>query len=187
MLRKFQLLSIVIAIPAVACADLVVSRASDDAHASAASAVRSVDPIQWELTGGSLDGVAYPAGTGILPPPLQFAPASQTRIVEVIPPAPDSASLVLWALGSAAVWQLGRSTCKFGLHVAPDWYHTGGPAQVGHATPFDLDTHALPICRFEQPVGGDLYLCRPWTLDVQPPGTGCHLRALAPRAPPCLP
>ena len=150
MLRMLQLLSIVIAIPAAACADLVVPHASNDAHASAASAVRSIDSAQWEPTGGSLGGVGYPAGPGILQP-VRFAPESQTRIVEVIPPAPDSASLVLWALGSAAVWQLGRSTHKFGLHVAPDWYHTGGPTQVGHATPLDLDFGDMPLAVFARP------------------------------------
>jgi hypothetical protein len=34
----------------------------------------------------------------------------------------------------------------------PEWYHSGGPKQIGHVTPFNLDFTSLPLCLFDQPI-----------------------------------
>ena len=68
-----------------------------------------------------------------------------------LPPAPGSAALFLSALVSVGAWQLVRSARQISFSVVPEWYHTGGPAQVGHAVALDLDFGAMPLCRFAPP------------------------------------
>ncbi len=76
-------------------------------------------------------------------------PAPQAQ---VLPGAPSSLALFLSAMGSLGLWQLGRSARRMHLSHAPAWFHTGGPAQIGHSTPIDPDlTPGLPACCFDQP------------------------------------
>ncbi len=118
-----------------------------EAHASAQSAS--------ELLGGTLLGPGQS-----LP---DFAPATARLAggpdpeVLTLPPGPSSGSLLLWALGGFGVWHVGRSARHLQLGAVPEWYHTGGPLQVAHATPLDLDFRlaALPLCIFEPPVTMD--------------------------------
>lgn len=54
-----------------------------------------------------------------------------------VPAPPSSLKLLLSALLSVSAWQVTKSAKH--MHCAvPDWYHSGGPLQVGHVTPFDL-------------------------------------------------
>ncbi len=72
-----------------------------------------------------------------IPDPALFS-ASEPRNHLTLPPAPNSATLCLWALGGLGLWHLSRNSRR--LQVAwqmPDWYHTGGPQQIGHATPWN--------------------------------------------------
>jgi len=82
------------------------------------------------------------------------APPAQTMGVGELPPSPDSATLCVSALAGFGLWQLGRSARKLHWGALPDWYHTAGPVQVGHATPLDLEFSlaALPACVFDAPV-----------------------------------
>ena len=68
-----------------------------------------------------------------------------------LPPAPGSAALFLSALVSVGAWQLVRSARHISFSAVPEWYHTGGPAQVGHAVAIDLDFGAMPLCSFAPP------------------------------------
>lgn len=102
---------------------------------------------------GAADATADEAALAYGVQPARPVPATTTgesagssRVLEV-PEAPGSLQLVLSALISAGAWQLTRSAKH--LHfTAPDWYHTGGARQVGHATPLELDQNwnasALP-------------------------------------------
>lgn len=72
--------------------------------------------------------------------------------VRDLPAVPGSAQLFLSAMLSVGAWHMVRSAKHFHLADIPEWYHPGGPAQVGHVVPFDLDFSALPVCFFEQPV-----------------------------------
>ena len=108
--------------------------------------------------------------------------------VRGLPPEPDSATLFLFGLGSLGAWQLTRSARKFHLGAIPDWYHAGGPAQVGHAKPIDLDAPALHLCCFEQPTAEPPTACRRgW----RPRARACRVQHFltigAPRAPPLSP
>jgi hypothetical protein len=74
-------------------------------------------------------------------------------VVRELPAAPSSLALVASAFAGLGVYHGLRSLRKlqFNVGTLPDWYHTGGPAQVGHATPFDLEFGALPVCAFDEP------------------------------------
>ncbi|MBK8267389.1 MAG: hypothetical protein IPK83_03425 [Planctomycetes bacterium] len=54
-----------------------------------------------------------------------------------VPAPPSSLKLLLSALLSVSAWQVTKSA-KYMHCAVPDWYHSGGPVQVGHVTPFDL-------------------------------------------------
>ncbi|MCH7702618.1 MAG: hypothetical protein IID37_13120 [Planctomycetes bacterium] len=83
--------------------------------------------------------------------------------VRDLPAVPGSAQLFLSAMLSVGAWHFVRSAKHFHLADIPEWYHPGGPTQVGHVVPFDLDFSALPVCFFEQPV-------------AERPALGRHLR-----------
>ena len=104
-----------------------------------------------------------------------------------LPEGPASLSLVLAGLGSLGAWQLGRAarTAHFG-HV-PDWFHAGGPMQVGHTFVANPDcTAVLEICSFDHPAGEHRLLHRlrcDAPLIHQPQ---CILVTESPRGPPLL-
>lgn len=94
---------------------------------------------------------------------------SSTGEVLTLPADRSSASLFLSALAGLGLWQLGRSAKNLHLGALPEWYHDGGPTQVGHATPLDLEFSlaAMPVCPFDslvkqQPPIIPLLLERQW-------------------------
>jgi hypothetical protein len=102
-----------------------------------------------ELLARSLHDLSRPGQrTAALPLP----PPARDPAMRALPPAPSSLSLVLSALVTLGAYQGGRSFKRLHLGSAPDWYHTGGPTQIGHVTLFDLEFGALPLCVFDQPV-----------------------------------
>jgi hypothetical protein len=66
--------------------------------------------------------------------------------IRELPPLPGSAALFLSALASVGAWHLARSVRHLQFHAIPAWYHDGGPEQIGHAVPFDLDFNAPALC-----------------------------------------
>ena len=125
-------------------------------------------------------------------PVVTSAAAAQTpdatAPVLTLPPGPDSATLFLLALSGVGVWQLGRTTRRLNVGFVPEWYHTGGPTQIGHATPLDLDfaSAAMPICDLD----GLLTIEREapsvwWMLDIATQHfSEDHSYQAAPRGPP---
>lgn len=65
-------------------------------------------------------------------PPI-LEPEPQVDTVSM-PDAPDSAALVLVALGGIGAWRLGSSARKFSISAVPDWFADHGPRQLGHTT-----------------------------------------------------
>jgi len=61
-----------------------------------------------------------------------------------LPPLPSSAGLFISALLGAGAWHVVKNAKNVHLAALPDWYHTGGPGQIAHAVPFDLDFTILP-------------------------------------------
>lgn len=66
------------------------------------------------------------------------------------PRAPAGLQVLVSALMTLGAWQLTKSAKN--IHFsAPDWYHTGGPSQVGNATPYDFDQYEIPLCWLDEP------------------------------------
>lgn len=112
-------------------------------------------------------------------------PLPDDRIVVELPPLPGSADLFLSAVLTVGAWQVVRSVRHLNLAGLPDWYHTGGPDQIGHAVAFDFDLATPAACPYAEPTSP-----RPASLFPTPPvrlpndSSTAHLRPSAPRAPP---
>jgi len=94
-----------------------------------------------------------------LEPPVSSAPVSvdyHPAVIE-LPPAPGSAALFLSAMVSLGAWQLVRSSRDLHLGAMPEWYHPGGPAQIGHTTVFDLEFSAVALCVFDAPTPAPVF------------------------------
>lgn len=96
----------------------------------------------------------------VVPAPASSAVLSTHGEIRELPGLPGSASLFLSAVLSMGGWHLVRSARQLHWGALPEWYHTGGPLQIGHTVPFDLNLSASPPCCFEQPAGERPYLYR---------------------------
>jgi len=135
----------------------------------------------------ALAQAATPADLPLAAPNIRNDDAHGATGVMTVPPLPDSAALVLWAFGTLGAWQLGRMSRHLHAVIVPEWYHAGGPAQIGHAKP--LDWHAasqeLAVCQLDRParVRG---LSPPGIREVSIPRPNDAYRIVAiPRGPPC--
>ena len=165
MVKRGRLISVIVmavAATAIAHADLVPAPWAQ-AEVARATAVQprpnpvptaSVSPVLVSSAISDADWLGSNLPVALTPIGLSHSTsdARQGPVIEM-PPAPDSAVLCLSALAGLGVWHLGRSARKLNFGVLPEWYHTNGPAQVGHTTPLDLEFSyaALPLCRFESP------------------------------------
>ena len=134
------------------------------------------DTGSLELGFGEIQGSGVPLGLS------QIAPAEPA---DQLPPEPASLSLVLAGLGSLGAWQLGRAARTLHFGQVPEWFHTGGPVQIGHTYAANPDCSAVfEICAFDQPVGKHPVLhrmrCEP-PLIFQPQ---CILTSESPTGPP---
>ncbi|MFQ5494905.1 MAG: hypothetical protein ACE5EX_05950 [Phycisphaerae bacterium] len=107
--------------------------------------------------------------------------------IRKLPAAPSSAALFLSGLLSMGAWRLTRSAGNLHFGALPEWYHTGGPTQIGHVVPFDFEFAAVPAC---WGVGQER---RPTHLGRNRRDDDClcdahavPLTVVAARAPPCL-
>ena len=153
--RTLAVVCAALAIPAMACADLASSAPPRiacplETFAPApqpAPDLVSLAHLNWLLQ-SARQSQPLPQAPLFAPVELGDPPAAQPEN----PSAPSSLTLVLSGVLSLGAFQGVRSIKKLHLAALPEWYHTGGPAQVGHATPFDLQFDALPECAFQQPV-----------------------------------
>jgi len=119
---------------------------ADFAPAHRDDAPPAVQPMQQDGPQGSILPAEARQPWRSMPATVPVTAAEDRQIAVELPGLPGSASLLLSALLSAGAWQLGRSAKDIHLADLPDWYHTGGPVQVGHATPFDF--HAMSAIVF---------------------------------------
>jgi len=123
-----------------------------------------------------------------LSPALPPAALDAATTVRELPGLAGSASLFVSAMLSLGTWQVVRSAKRLHLlDTFPDWYHTGGPFQIGHAVAFDFEFHAPPPCLFDVPDDDVGFAPSPerWRYDDRPAGHPQQVVApAAPRAPP---
>ncbi len=102
-----------------------------------------------------LAGVDFACGgltrsAAALAPPAVAETSDEPDALRQLPEAPSSLVLGLTALAGLGLYHAGQTIRKVQFAPAPDWYHTGGPQQIGHATPLDLDSWDLPLCVLDE-------------------------------------
>lgn len=90
------------------------------------------------------DWLQNPVGTTFAPvaaqrPDPTAADSDRPSQCLEIPPVPSSYTLGLSTLASLGLVQAGRSLRRLQIGFIPDWYHAGGPMQIGHTKVFDLE------------------------------------------------
>ena len=108
------------------------------------------------------------------------------RAVRQLPAGPGGASLFLLGAGCLGAVKIGKSARH--LHPLPEWFHTGGPVQIGHVFVIDLDGQVLlppyhdqsPSDRSASP-SFSYALCPPPRLNTQ-----CFLTSTDTRGPPVV-
>jgi len=101
-----------------------------------------------------------PGITDLSLPPVTSLPRAGSDIgetcerqpVQILTEGQDSFSLCLCALLSLGVCKSVPLVKKFSFGYIPQWYHDGGPAQVGHSLAISPDCLcSAPVCCFVQP------------------------------------
>lgn len=104
--------------------------------------------------------LAYLAG---LPVEMESADSAGPA-VRILSHNQSSLDFCLYALVGLGLCRSGRWVRKASLGFVPDWYHSGGPFQIGHSHALNPDTlYPVPVCCFIQPDGTpdhSLSLCR---------------------------
>jgi len=118
-----------------------------------------------------------------------YYPSTDTRtptakVVHQLPAGPGGATLFLMGVGCLGAVKLGRSARGLHLQSLPEWYHTGGPLQVGHAAAFEFDYHTPVFRTLDEPAGERQFRHYP-RRDIPPrPDRQFFLAVEAPRGPP---
>jgi hypothetical protein len=145
----------------------------------------SSDPI------AAVNGPAWLTGEPNLTSPMADLAARPAGLdgsrIRQLPPEPPTLSLLLSALGSFGAWHLARSARKWHFADVPNWYHTGGPEQIGHSLALVPGLEVEPACRDTRPPDLERHLphfiraearpcCRPGLLVAAKPARGPPLR-----------
>lgn len=127
---------------------------------------------------GGFTGISEVSG------PSHFEADAPTNVIE-LPASPGSMGLFLSGALSIGAWHLVRSARNLHFADLPEWYHSGGPDQIGHAVPFDLDLTLQPLCEVLQPVCDDRPLSfSRWLEELRPPDVQ-FFSIVNSRGPPC--
>lgn len=190
--RVFTVLALLLAAASATFADFAPLR-SADAPEAAASSHAAPAPTPAELT-WLVDAATrrlFDVPSAVAPSDAFDAswsgPPSREPKVETLPAAPSSFSLGLTALLGLGAYQATRSLRKLNLGSLPEWYHSGGPQQIGHATPYDLDGPPVAVCVLDTPAwstGLNVTVSRLADRILSPPHR--VLAVTAPRGPPQL-
>ena len=108
------------------------------------------------------------------------------KVARELPAGPGGATLFLMGVGCIGAVKLGKSARGLHLQSLPDWYHTGGPIQVGRAAAFDFDYHTPVFCTLDEPVGVRQFRHYPRRDLPARPDRQFFLAVEAPRGPPRL-
>ncbi len=115
------------------------------------------------------------------------AAESAAQITRTLPDSPGSASLALSGLLTLGAYGVLRSARHMHLAAPPQWYHDGGPLQIGHAVAYEFGPQVLPVCWYQLTASAiDLARTphRPSGDGVRRPRSQQAVQPQAPRAPP---
>ena len=145
----------------VESASLLLHRARDIAQPGP---VESPRPVQQAAP---LPGPRSPLGMalGTLLPRLAAdisIPHESGPKTIVLPADLSSITMFLTAIGSMGAWQFVRSARggKFHFGHMPEWYHTGGPTQIGHTAAIDPQFQPHVLSPLDTPVSGPALVYR---------------------------
>lgn len=121
--------------------------------------------------------------------PINTEPTSPTQpSVQVLTTDRSSLDLCLYALIGLGLCRSGHWAKKSALGVAPEWYHSGGPYQIGHSHAISPETLCpTPVGCFIQPDGSAEHLlpqCRSGAIASLWCNSQCTPTLLASRGPP---
>ncbi len=103
--------------------------------------------------------VGWPGAAGLGSLPAACLPEAKTETGDALQAKPpqvladhqSSLTLCLYVLMGVGLCKTVPSVKKFSLGCIPDWYHTGGPFQVGHSQAVQPDLRPMPVLCFIQP------------------------------------
>jgi len=90
---------------------------------------------------------------GFLPQPaVEAGQTSETRPAQILADRQDSFTLCLYALLGLGLCRSAPFVKRLHFGCIPDWYHTGGPSQIGHSFAISPDGFSsAPVYCFLQP------------------------------------
>jgi hypothetical protein len=91
----------------------------------------------------------------LLPEPTaDIGQTSEFQNLRSFTDGPGSLALCLYALVGLGLCSSAPLVKKISFEFIPEWYHTGGPFQIGHSHAVTPETlYPVPVCFFVQPVG----------------------------------
>jgi len=153
----------------VACADVPVVPYSQDVESASLLFHRQRDivqpvpaaeparPVRQAIPNPNLrDPLNMMLGVGAVRPAMDFStPSPPGRKTIVLPADLSSITMFLTGFASLGAWQFVRSARNGRFHFGhmPEWYHSGGPTQVGHVVALDLQNQTPIFCRFDRSGG----------------------------------
>ncbi len=145
----------VLALGANVRADMMPVSPSNDARtpspvACVATERQGVNPFT-SFAGSGITDLGLPPVTSLPSAGTDAGQVSETQSVPILTDGQNSFSLCLYALLSLGLCKSAPLVKKFSFGYVPQWYHEGGPAQVGHSFAISPDClSTAPVC-FVQP------------------------------------
>lgn len=107
-------------------------------------------PKAYAFLASSVDLGSVPLG--LLPDgEMDAAQTCEAQPIQPLTEEQGSLSLCLCGLISVGVFRFALSIRKLSLGLIPDWYHDGGPFQIGHSLAIGPDLHFASGYCFVQP------------------------------------
>lgn len=150
---------------AVVHADLMPVSQEDAVHQQSPNSCAQAD-LQSETSPGSFNyaSASNPDlwASELLPEAADVEQADVVQNPQSLSEGRNSLQFCLSALASLGLCCCAQRVKKMSLGFVPDWYHEGGPFQIGHSHALHPETlYPIPVCCFIQPAGtGDNPLAR---------------------------
>lgn len=154
--KKILVLTWVLSLCAVAHADLVPMFLSDDGYRPSPQTLIPTDPLPSPSSScvdfvGIADLDVSPVGV-LLETTAETERADELRSPRILKDEQNSLSLCLYALLGLGLCRSAPFVKKLHFGYLPDWYHTGGPFQIGHSVVISPEClFSAPACCFIQP------------------------------------